>query len=127
MSQPIISRESMRGLKAQTDEAQRLNTISLYIKNIYSGAVQTARSTEKTLHQWPIPSTDPRSPANIFTTSMADILKGLQELFPDCLVEYKILARGRDGKMHDIPKMDKAVLPFVGAYTQQAYIVIDWS
>jgi len=117
----------MRGLKAQTDEWNRLNTISLNVKIIYSQAVGAAKTTEKTSYEWPIPSTEPRSPANIFTTSMADILKGLQELFPDCLVEYKILARSRDGKMHDISKMDKAVLPLVGAYTQHPYIVIDWS
>ena len=154
MSLATLSREAMRGLKAQTDEENRLKTVAMFVNNLYSEAVRTAKMTEKTLYAWRIPQ-DPWCPyvvkngralrpppaatlpdivqqrcnkcVNEFTTSMADILKGLQELFPDCLVEHKILTRGSDGKMHDIPKMDKAVLQFVCSDNQQSYIVIDWS
>jgi hypothetical protein len=171
MSLATLSREAMRGLKAQTDEENRLKTVAMFVNNLYSEAVRTAKMTEKTLYEWPIPhdarlglnaiansatatahaallSANPAirgfpaasktseaeaaalhrsAPANVFTTSMADILNGLQELFPDCLVEHKMLVRGPDGKMYDISKMDKAVLPFIRGYQEQAYIVIDWS
>jgi hypothetical protein len=58
---------------------------------------------------------------------MADILSGLQALFPDCIVSHTLLCKGTDGKFYDISTLDEKVLPFVNRALDQSFIVIDWS
>jgi hypothetical protein len=59
--------------------------------------------------------------------NIADILAELQALFPGCTVTHTLMAKGRDGKLYDLTKMDDNVLPFIDQTLEQSYIVIDWS
>ena len=127
-----MSRETMRELKATTEEAARLQRVNQIVSQIYSYAVGAAKSKADTSYNHPLPqvhipnsrhgSADP-----FYIKNMPDILAGLQELFPGCHVSHTLLSMGTDGKMYDISKLDHTVLPFVNRTLDQSYIVIDWS
>jgi hypothetical protein len=51
----------------------------------------------------------------------------LNDVFPGCDVSHSIMAKGTDGKLYDVSKLDDKVLPFVNSALDQSYIVIDWS
>lgn len=123
-SHPPISRESMRGLKAQTDEKIRIARTNQFVSEIYRLAAGAASTTEATSYAWAIQN------VNVPTNFIPDIIKGLQSLFPECSVEYKLMSRSPDGKMCDISKMDAAAREFIKGLrhhqTQEA-IVVDWS
>ena len=123
-SHPPISRESMRGLKAQTDEKIRIARTNQAVSEIYRLATGAARTTEATSYAWTIQNRN--APINC----MPDIIKGLQSLFPECSVEHKVMSRSPDGKMCDLSKMDAAAREFIkglGHHQTQEAIVIDWS
>ena len=142
MTEPM-SRYMMRELKAMTEEAARLERIKLIVNQVYSQAVQAAKSSSETSYNCQVPQgpaynyqsimermnylnqkiiTDP-----FFIKNMPDILAGVKELFPGCDVSHTLLAKGTDGKLYDISKLDEKVLPFVNRALDQSYIVIDWS
>ena len=128
-----MSRAMMQGLKAQNDENTRLNRVKQIVDSIYNPAVQLAgRSTDTSFkHQIPTGRYSPHNMGNVsdpfYLNNMGDILSGLQALFPDCSVTHSLMARGRDGKLYDLSKMDDSVLPFIDQTLEQSYIVIDWS
>jgi hypothetical protein len=140
MTQPM-SRDAMRELKANTEEAVRVQQVKQIVQQVYQAAVQTARSKTETSYNHQVPRgpeyqyqnnianrvnqnivTDP-----FYVKNMPDILVGLQVLFPGCDVTHTLLSKGTDGKMYDISKLDDKVLPFVNRALDQSYIVIDWS
>ena len=146
MTQPM-SRDTMRELKANTEEATRIQQVKNIVQQIYRAAVETAKSKTDTSYNHPLPqahtiaqmhmvgvkkvtkfgcnsgtTTDP-----FYLKNMPDILAGLQELFPGCDVTHTLLSRGTDGNMYDISKLDEKVLPFVNRALDQSYIVVDWS
>lgn len=136
-----MSRDAMRELKANTEEAARVQQVKQIVQQVYQAAVQTARSTTNTSYNHQVP----RGPAHqyqnnitnrvnqdivtdpFYVKNMPDILVGLQVLFPGCDVSHTLLSKGTDGKMYDISKLDDKVLPFVNRALDQSYIVIDWS
>ena len=115
-----LTRETLRGLKAQNDEKQRLYQVSRIVHQIYATAVRTAEKTGATPYKYNV--VDPFQIWN-----MPDILDGLRILFPDSIVEYSLFVRGNDGQMHDLSKMDEKVRPFVNMQQAENNIVIDWS
>ena len=136
-----MSRDAMRELKANTEEAVRVQQVKQIVQQVYQAAVQTARSKTETSYNHQVPRgpeyqyqnnianrvnqnivTDP-----FYVKNMPDILVGLQVLFPGCDVTHTLLSKGTDGKMYDISKLDDKVLPFVNRALDQSYIVIDWS
>jgi hypothetical protein len=142
-----MTRDAMRELKANTEEAARIQQVKNIVQQVYRAAVETAKSKTDTSYNHPLPqahtisqmqmvgvqkvtkfgcnsgtTTDP-----FYLKNMPDILAGLQELFPGCDVSQRQLSRGADGKMYDISKIDEKVLPFVNRAYDQSYIVIDWS
>jgi len=147
-----FSRETMRALKAQKDEEIKNMKIDFIIKQIHSGAVQSAETNTETIYKYMIdtnynanhfgginvPSNCP-SKQSIWSQinkenvveNMEEILNRLRGLFPDCVVEYKkvSLARGRDGKEYDISTLDDKVRPFIDTSCARtnSYIIIDWS
>ena len=143
MTQPM-SRDAMRQLKANTEEAARIQQVKNIVEQVYRAAVQTAKSKTETSYNHPLPlgatvaemqivvvkkfgcnggtTADP-----FYVKNMPDILAGLQELFPGCDVSHTLLSKGTDGKMYDISKLDDKVLPFVNRALDQSYIVVDWS
>lgn len=67
------------------------------------------------------------APSEFMTKNMPDILQGLREMFPGCLVKHARLVRGQDGNMYDMDTIDEKVLPFIDQSQSQEYITIDWS
>ena len=67
------------------------------------------------------------APCEFMTKNMPEILLGLREMFPGCLVKHARLVRGQDGKMYDMDSIDEKVLPFIDQSQSQEYITVDWS
>ena len=139
MSVPM-SRAMMQGLKAQKEEELRireekvrLDRVKQIVDSIYNPAVQLAATSTHLTFKYQIPTGrySPHNTGNVsdpfYLNNIGDILSGLQALFPDCLVTHTLMARGRDGKLYDLSKMDDSVLPFIDQTLEQSYIVIDWS
>jgi hypothetical protein len=61
MSLVVLSRESMRGLKAQTDEENRLKMVNTFVTQTYNRVVKIAKMTEATSYQSPLSSVFPAS------------------------------------------------------------------
>lgn len=110
-----MSRESMRGLKAEAIEAARIAHVNQKVDEIYHYAVQQARNGATSyallLHY-----------SHTYTfQNMPEIIQKLQSLFPDCSVEKKKMFQGRDGILKDISEVSE------GRVQIMEYIVIDWS
>ena len=125
MSLTPITRDEMRGLKAKKDEENRLREINSIVKEIYNMTIRNAEQTSDLSFKYPI-----QHPA--YEKNITDILSALQLLFPECLVEYKNLCQGLDGKWYDISLIDDMMKQFINmtknSHIQtQKNIVIDWS
>jgi len=124
MSLKPITRDEMRSLKAKKDEENRLREINDAVKEIYHNAIRNAEQTSDSSFKFPI-----RHPS--YEKNITDILSALQVLFPECLVEYKNLCQGHDGKWFDISLFDETMKQFIDINNfrtrAQKYIVIDWS
>ena len=124
MSLTPITRDEMRGLKAKKDEENRLRGINILVNNIYNRTIQTAQQTSELSFKYPIQD-------NTHENNITDILSALQVLFPECLVEYKNLCQGLDGKWYDISLNDDMMKLFINLQNSriqtQKNIVIDWS
>ena len=142
MSCKPVSREEMRTLKAKNDAKIKNMQIDMIVSMIYRAAVIFATTDSDTIYRWAYNNqqtlgciTD--SLQNHYIThqtlkeNMEEILKRLQLLFPESLIENKkvTMARGLDGKDYDISTLDEKLLPFIdmrGRITSDT-IVIDWS
>ena len=146
MSHTPISRDSMRIRRAQKLEEQRNAQINRTVSVIYQRAVETADGTDNSRYLYALPElqhgrlipgrkglhyNDDFTPLPEFhRTNMAEILGGVQSLFPDCLVEHTTLtmATTGDGKTYDISKIDEKLKPFImNPGRSLEYIVVDWS
>lgn len=151
MSQPTpFSRAMMQDLKAEKDEEVRQEKIKVIVRIIYNGAYTCAKNGQATSYNYPIPITNTqaqltpnipclsrpgisfpapykKSSDPFYIENMSDILSSLQGLFPECTISHSVMAKGTDGKLYDVSKLDDAVLPFVDRALDQSYIVIDWS
>lgn len=119
-----MSRQQMRRLKAETDENVRMTRVNEIVKTTYGYAINQAKSNISTSYEQNVTGRDEEK---FILSNMTDILKGLQELFPGCLVMNKQLVMGQDGKMYDMALMDEKTLPFINQSQSKEYIVIDWS
>ena len=100
-----ISRESMRILRAQKEEERRIQQVEGEIAKIYQSAIRTAENTNDSRYLHPLDSPF-RPPLEFYKMNMAEILAGVQYLFPGCSVKHTT----RDAA------------PYAGGY-----IVVDWS
>ena len=114
-----FSRDEMRNLKAREDERKRLEQVNGVVRLIYQSALTNAHSTNETNFVYRI--------RNPLPNIMDDILEGLRTLFPGCDIEYRIMCRGKDGKLYDISTIDKSVMPFINQQSNEEHIIIDWS
>jgi len=105
-----MTREDMRAIMA--------NTI---VKQIYTQVIYSAQTKADTVYHHQVPE--------IFVshTKTRAILAGLKTLFPDSAVSHTLLARGNDGNLYDVAKLNETTLPLVDTALTQSYIVIDWS
>lgn len=122
-----LTRETLRGLKAQKDEQlraekekQRLYQVSRAVYQIYGDARASAEIRGATSYKFHVNS-------SITLQDMPDVLDGLRALFPDSSVEHSLLVKGNDGNMYDVSNMDEKMRPFINTQQGQQYIVIDWS
>jgi len=129
MSLTPISRVSLLGLKAKKGEEERQNKINEYVTDIYSRTVGIAANTKETCAYYVIPRNHGINGKIVYsefhTTNIKEIIANLQDLFPNCLVEYKTLT-WKDEKPYDISKIDEKTLPFINVKNSKPYIVIDW-
>lgn len=135
-----MSRAMMQSLNAQNnsepalqEEKIRLDKIKQIVDSIYYSAVEFAGTSTEISFKYEIPRIryryhdSNRGSDPFYLNNMQDILNRLQTLFPDCSVTHALMARGRDGKIYDLSKMDDTVIPFIDQTLEQSYIVIDWS
>jgi len=137
MSQPQpITRHELQQLKVKNDEQKRLNTINKYVNSIYNSLINQVRSSNTssntssniTSYNYQINQVPTIDPDYLFIERNKDeILNGLKVLFPDCLVDFKKLSRGTDGKMYDVSNIDEKMKTFINRQNDREYIVIDWS
>ena len=120
-----ITREELHGLKAKAIEDRRRAYVSQQINHIYQAVMthakgQDPRQDSQTSYKHAVQP-------NLEKTTISDILNGLQQLFPDCSVVHTLMARGRNGKLYDISKIDDTILPLIDVALNESYIVIDWT
>jgi len=119
----------MRGLKAKRLEEERINRINIAVDYIYRDAVRSATHTDDSKYIYDL--SDYSAPFDFCRINMAEIIKGLKSLFPDCVVEYTSLTTvtARNGKKYDISKNDNSHRPDIQGRPIKIgeYIVVDWS
>jgi hypothetical protein len=124
-----ISRDSMRLLKSETDKENHINRLNEIIEYIYNGAVNTAKTSNKTSYYYSTYRKDESE--EFYMVNMFEIISTLQSLFPECSVRNTPMIIGRDGSLQDMSKMDKMFINFYirNNYDNRMheYIVIDWS
>jgi hypothetical protein len=126
-SQPQqMFRQDLQQLKIKNDEQKRLNMINKCVNNIYNSLINQASSSNITSYNYQI-NQGPCLDSEFIEKNKNDILNGLKVLFPDCLIEFKILSRGFDEKMYDVSNIDEKIKPFINRQNDREYIVIDWS
>ena len=124
-----ISREALRGLKANTDTERRLEIINKIVSKIYSGVLGIAKFTHSSQYRFKIPVEE--SMYNFsryynpeYILNMNDILIKLRNLFPDCSVEQTFIF-SRDAP--EIVPADKNKHPFYEDSSGIMYIIVDWT
>lgn len=127
MSLVPIPRESMRTLKDEADEKHRIRRVNEIVARIYEAAMHRAKTTYKSSYVWNIKRRfdDDEYMITIFNTG--EITNALEVLFPGCSVEHTMMAKGSDGKMHDVSNMGVTEMFFIGNPPVQESIIIDWS
>jgi len=115
----------MEPTTSEESDKKNLNRIRGIIKRIYTKAVRATRMGS-TSYMYPIPLG--RKSANAFYLKHIDkILEELHRRFPNSAVAHSIVARGRDGRLYDVSKLDDQTLPLVDRALNNSYIIIDWS
>jgi len=114
----------MRVLRAETEEKVRMTRVNEIVKATYEHAIYQAKSGLSTCYHQNVTGRDEEK---FIISNMTDILKGLQELFPGCLVMKQRLVMGQDKKMYDMAFIDEKTLPFIDHSFSKDYIVIDWT
>ena len=122
-----ITRDELRSLKAKTIEDTRRAYVTQQIGQIYRAVKYHASGQQSGIRQDCDTSYKYALQQNLEKTTIADILSGLQEVFPDCSVVHTLLARGKNGKLYDISKIDDTILPLINVALNESYIVIDWT
>jgi hypothetical protein len=135
-----ISRETMRKLKGETDEEDRLKRIDSIVLAVYTAATRQARTSSDTIYRYQIPATNRVligeryvtqevasqlgiSPCDFHEKNIPEILTRLRHLFPECIVVMKYYMVGQDGSLSELPSEN--LLPFV--YKTMLELIVDWS
>ena len=121
MSLQPMMRSKLSGLKAERDEEMRCQQIQRIIHIIYNSVINLASTSTNTSYKKELELTP------FIITNMQDILSELRVIFPDCLVKNTLCARGNDGQIYDISKIDEKMLAFINKQQSAEYIVVDWS
>jgi hypothetical protein len=129
MSLTPLTRAAMRGIKAAKDE--ELNKIKrakidAIIKAIYVNAIKFAEVSEVTEYKVHISPYGVGGLSKEFIIeNMKEILRILQPLFPDSVVEYKKLTLATGGIEYDVSSIGQYIDNEKGK--TEEYIMIDWT
>jgi hypothetical protein len=144
MSVVPVDRMTLLSMKAMKDETDRRKQVDDLIASIYKQVLYVATNSTRTSYQQVVPrnsvsrekfsrpivgrgNSENTEMHPLYKANMEEILRRLQELFPDSLVSHTLMAQGTDGIMYDISRLDDTALPFVNQTLSQSYINIDWS
>lgn len=119
---PQMTREAMRNMKAKTDEKNRIAQVNQFVSEIYRNATEAAKTKDTTFYGYPVDGKDA-----FIIKNLPDIIQGLQSIFSDCSVDYKMMAQSIRGQLYDVSKMDPTSLSLIGNTRLQESIMIDWS
>jgi len=115
-------------LKKMQELKQNKNKINTIVTTIYDDTVCITKVSNETLYNYQIPfNEETQSSDNFYIQNIDTILNKLKELFPECSVSHTLLAKGKNGKLYDISKINDDILPLIDTTLKQSYIVIDWS
>jgi hypothetical protein len=119
MSKPV-SRDYMRSRKVVNDEKNRKQRITNIVDQIYTYAINLAGlGTQTEYHHFALDQ--------FHRDNMDEIIERLQNLFEGCLVSYKNMYMGQDGKYYDLSTLNTTILPYDTKGKNRESIVIDWS
>jgi len=115
-----VSREYLHSLKAVKEEDNRQSQIKHILNQIYENTIDIAGLGTKTeYHQFGI--------GEFHRENMKEILERLRNLFPDCIVCYRNMYLGQDGKYYDVSDWNDAILPYDLKGKNIESIMINWS
>jgi len=118
----------MRTLKDKTDKEYRTRRVNEIVARIYEATMRHAKTTYATSYVWNIKKgSDDDDEFMITIINTNRITNALEGLFPGCSVEHTMMAKGSDGKMHDVSNMGVTDFFFIGNPPVQESIIIDWS
>ena len=120
---PILTAHELRNLKKNELEEQRIRNINSITLNVYCGVVNHAKRSDN--HKF---STDMKHlcTKEFFCENKTDIIKGLQEMFPDAFIEAKVYGR-LNNTMVDVSKLEDNVKKLIDVKFNQPYLVVNWS
>ena len=129
----IVSRSKLLRLKDEFDEENRFMKIQGIVEDIYKKVMNAAKTYAITKYEYalfdpynrlmiPPPLNKPANKCDYFITNIPDILIGVQRLFPDTLVQHKIMIDTLSGNRYDVTGWSDALTD-----KGKPYIVVDWS
>lgn len=148
-----ITKTSLRGLYAATQEEARQKKISEIVQGIYAQVLTTSKSSPVTVYKhecrirpWiecmgcrygpvgreaqmpgrrPIYHIHKLDP--FYEANMEEILVRLQFIFPDSSIQYIPITKSQDGTVIDLSTVDASLRSLITIAEELHYIVIDWS
>jgi hypothetical protein len=132
-----MSLSSMQQCKVEEDNRQYKKCIKDIITTFYTEAIEAAKTGSSYKCR-----SDPRYLAHLAglrptefivrDDTLTEILGTLRELFPGCRLTHSKMAKGINGKMHDISQMDELTTKLIATSVidirqTEEYIVLDWS
>jgi hypothetical protein len=142
-----MSKETLQALKIKLDTEVRTKRIDALVSQIYTNAVNNAKTSSTSSFQYNISVSGPgplarmpparpmpptiQTPVNteqktFCLANMANILAALTPLFPNCSVKHVVFGTGSDSNLYDVTKVPSTVTLNTSIPNQDC-IVVDWS
>ena len=136
LGEPITAKE-MSDLKQKKKEKERLSILKRLLKLIYDATVNYGEKSVGTryIYKAIVPFCQHNEFYNHNETfikdNLNDIMAGLEHLFPDCDIQYKLYSANSKGNMHDITGLDEVHKMFVHLLSEgtclESRFIIDWT
>lgn len=123
-----LFRTDLRGIKDNAEIDARIKFVDKYVQAIYTQVKRLAQIPSITSYKHRIELGFIRNPNNInnIRDNVHGILDKLRNLFPDSIVELKIVVLG-EKHPYTITKIDDSIKPYIYSNVQPQFIVVDWS
>ena len=123
MSRPILSRNTLQGMKEVEDA--RVKKVNQVIDNIYNSVIGISKTS--TTKSYKFYCNLPGYETTFFEDNKNDILNGLRVLFPDSTIEFKFFLRDNKEQIKEFSVIDESMRQYVTRQYNSDYINIDWS